>query len=376
MKDNVKSARLISLDALRGFDMFWIIGGEVVVQNLANASDNGFLKILGNQTRHVPWEGFHFYDLVMPLFLFMVGMSIPFSTGKRLALGESHSKIYLHAFKRFVILFLLGMICQCNLLALNLDRLFIIHDTLQAIAIGYLFSIFIYTRLNLKKQLILTGGLLVVYWIILTFIPVPGQEAGVLDPQSNIAKYVEKLMFGRFDNAHSPYSWFLGSLGFVSTVMSGVFASTIIKGNFKFSFLTRLNTEIHKTLLLIVAGAILLIASLVLNHWFVVIKAIWNPTFVLLTSGISFLLIGVFYFIVDVKGYQRWAFWLRVIGMNSIAVYMGVHLISFEGIAHSIVFGAEQYIDLWYPVIRSITGLAIIYIIMYWMYKKGTFIKI
>ena len=120
------------------------------------------------------------------------------------------------------------------------------------------------------------------------------------------------MVFGRFDDAPSPYTWFLGSLGFVATVMSGVFASTLIRGNYTLGWLKSDNTQVHKTSLLILVGVSLLVVSLILNHWFVVIKPIWNPTFVLLTSGISFLLIALFYFIIDVKGYQRWAFWLRV----------------------------------------------------------------
>ena len=376
MNNTNKSERLKSLDALRGFDMLWIIGGENVIRHLAKASDIGFLNEISNQMRHVKWEGFHFYDLIMPLFLFMVGMSIPFSLNKRLTMGDTKKKIYLHALKRSLILFILGMICQCHLLSFDIAQMHIIHDTLQAIAIGYMFSILIYTRLNLKFQIALTGGLLLLYWIILTFIPVPGQQAGVLLPQSNIAKFVEQMVFGRFDDARAPYTWFLGSLGFIATVMTGVFASTIIRGKVLLPFPKIADIQIHKTLLLALIGGSLIVVSLILAIWFPIIKPLWNPTFVLLTSGISFMLISLFYFVIDVKGYQRWAFWLKVIGMNSIAVYMGVHLISFEEIAGHLVFGLEQFTNTYYPFIQSLTGLIIIYGIMYWMYKKGTFIKV
>jgi predicted acyltransferase len=128
--------------------------------------------------------------------------------------------------------------------------------------------------------------------------------------------------------------------------------------------------------MLISAGLVMVVFALILNIWFPVIKNLWNPTFVLLTSGISFLLIALFYFIIDVKGYQRWAFWLKVIGMNSIAVYMGIHLIDEQGIAQPLVFGLEQFNEAYYPVISSVASLSIIYGIMYWMYKKGTFIKV
>lgn len=369
--------RLASLDALRGFDMFWIIGGENVVHSLANASGLPFFNAMSFQMQHSAWTGFRFYDLIMPLFLFMVGMSIPFSLSKRMAAGESHKRIYLHTFKRAAILFILGMVCQCNLLAFDISKLFIIHDTLQSIAIGYTFSIIIYTKLNLKYQLVITSGLLLLYWSILQFVAVPGHEAGVLTLDSNISKYVEQSVFGRFDDAPAPYTWFLGSLGFVATVMTGVFASTIIRSkSLKISWLKSSDLLVHKALMLAIVGLALAVAGQVAAIWFPIIKPIWNPSFVLFSSGLSFMLMALFYFIIDVKGYQRWAFWLKVIGMNSIAVYMAVHLISFEGIAQNLVFGLEQYLGEYYFVLKSIAALAIIYVILYYMYKKGTFIKV
>lgn len=377
MTNMEKPARLGSLDALRGFDMFWIIGGEVVFTALAKASNNSFLNAIAVQMDHVEWEGFRFYDLIMPLFLFMVGMAIPFSLSKRLASGESHKHIYLHTLKRAVILFLLGMVCQCNLLALDPSKLFIIHDTLQSIAIGYLFSVIIYTRLNLKFQLILTSGLLLLYWAILQFVAVPGYEAGLMTPEINIAKYVEHLVFGRFDDAPSAYTWFLGSLGFVATVMTGVFASTIIRSeHIKIKWLNSPNKLMHKTYALVAAGLALVVAGQLANIGFPIIKHIWNPSFVLFSSGLSFLLMALFYYIIDVKGYQRWAFWLKVIGMNSIFIYMAVHLVNFNDIAQNLVFGFKQFLNEYYPVFKSIVRLAIEYGILYYLYKKGTFIKV
>jgi len=372
-----KPARLVSLDALRGFDMFWIIGGENVFMALSKASNNGFMNSVAEQLDHVPWEGFRFYDLIMPLFLFMVGMSIPFSLSKRMSSGESNKSIYLHTIKRVVILFLLGMVCQCHLLSLDPSKLFVIHDTLQSIAIGYLFSVIIYTKLNLKFQLILTSGLLLLYWAILQFVAVPGYEAGLMTPEINIAKYVEHAVFGQFDDAPSAYTWFLGSLGFVATVMTGVFASTIIRSeNIKLKWITSPNKLMQKTYALVAAGLALVVAGQLANVWFPIIKHIWNPSFVLFSSGLSFLLMALFYYIIDVKGYQRWAFWLKVIGMNSIAIYMAVHLIDFSDIAHNLVFGFEQFFQDYYPAFRAVVRLGIEYGILYYLYKKGTFIKV
>ena len=129
-----QNTRLHSLDALRGFDLLWIIGGEMVINHLSNATNLGFMKTLSIQMTHVNWEGFRFYDLIMPLFLFMVGMAIPFSIKKRLASGDSHQKIILHALKRSAILFVFGGMLQCNFLTLDLSKMFFMHDTLQSTA--------------------------------------------------------------------------------------------------------------------------------------------------------------------------------------------------------------------------------------------------
>ena len=372
---NLKPARLESLDALRGFDMLWIIGGGEVVHTLAKANNSSFLNVLSTQMWHVPWNGFHFEDLIMPLFMFMVGMSIPFSIDKRLSMGESKKKIYLHAFKRLIILIILGMAYEGNLLAFDINNLFF-GSVLGAIGTGYFFSIIIYNQLNVKNQILVTTGLLVAYWSILTFVPVPGQQAGVLLPGSNITKYVENMVLGSHAKTGVTYMWVLDTLGVICTVMTGVFASIVIRGNLRLSFFKSSNGQIHKTLILTLTGIALVCTAIVLSIWFPIIKRIWTPTFVLLTSGLSFLLMALFYFVIDVKGYKRWAFWLKVIGMNSIAVYLAVHFFSFESLANTFIFGLEQFLGAYYPVVQSLAALAIIYIILYWMYKKGTFIKV
>ena len=372
-----QNTRLHSLDALRGFDMLWIIGGEMVINHLSEATNWGLMKDLSIQMNHVNWEGFRFYDLIMPLFLFMVGMAIPFSMRKRLASGESHQKIILHTLKRSAILFVFGGMLQCNFLTLDLSKMFFMHDTLQSIAVGYFFAVLIYTKLSLKWLVGVTSLLLLAFWVILYLVPVPGQVAGVCTLEFNNAKYFEQWLLGHFFEASSGYTWVLSSLGFIVTAMTGVFASSIIISNkINVSFLEFKNPMITKAALIAIIGAALVVLGLVIDVAYPIIKHIWNPTFVIFSSGLCFLLIAVFYFIIDVKGYKRWSFWLKVIGMNSIAIYMASHFINFEAIMHKLIFGLEQFTHAYYPFILSVTGLVLIYIIMYWMYKKGTFIKV
>lgn len=371
------ATRLQSLDALRGFDLFWIIGGEEIVHHLAEASNLGFMKTFSNQMTHVNWEGFHFYDLIMPLFLFMVGMAIPFSMNKRLAAGESHQKIMLHALKRSAILFIFGGMSQCLFLTLDISKMFFMHDTLQSIAIGYFVALLIYIKLSLKWQVGVTALLLFAFWIILYIIPVPGQVAGICTLEFNNASYFEHWLLGHFFEASSGYTWVLSSLGFIATVMTGVFASRIIiSKNIDVSFLKFKNPMITKTVLIAIIGATLVALGLVIDLAYPIVKHIWNPTFVIFSSGLCFLLVALFYFIIDVKGIRKWSFWLKVIGMNSIAIYMAGHFINFEAIVNKLIFGLEQFTHAYYPFILSVGGMVLIYIIMYWMYKKGTFIKV
>ena len=377
MNTSTQNARLYSLDALRGFDMFWIIGGDYLVTHLAKATNLGFLNALSIQMEHVYWEGFHFEDQIMPLFLFMVGMSIPFSINKRKTLGESNSKIVLHALKRSVILFIFGGMSQCHYLSLDLSKMFFMHDTLQSIAVGYFVSILFYIKLNTKWQIGITSFLLLSFWAIIYLIPVPGNTAGICTPEVNTVSYFEHWLLGSFDDAHSHYTWVLSSLGFITTVMTGVFASRIIMSdNLRVTFLKFQNQMTSKAALLGLVGAILVGLGLIIDLVYPIVKHIWNPTFVIFSSGLSFLLIALFYYIIDVKGYKRWSFWLKVIGMNSIAVYMATHFIDFESIANKVLFGLEQFANEYYPFIKSVAGLVLIYTIMYWMYKKGTFIKV
>src|SRR5215211_1916698 len=137
------TTRILSLDALRGFDMFWIIGGDklaLALLGLIPASSAPWVEPAKLQFKHVDWEGFHFYDLIMPLFLFVVGAAMPFSFARRAELGHSKSRMMFKLLSRTVILFILGMAVQGHLLDFNLDTLHPFSNTLQSIAVGYFFS--------------------------------------------------------------------------------------------------------------------------------------------------------------------------------------------------------------------------------------------
>lgn len=358
----------MSIDALRGFDMFWIVGGGAIFASLDKVFDSPATAWIKTQLTHVEWEGFRFEDLIMPLFLFIVGVVMPYSFGKRLERGESKKKLYIHVVRRTVILFILGMIAQGHLLEYDLAKLHIFSNTLQAIAAGYLISAIILLNLNFVWQIATTGILLVLFWALMMLVPVPGHGTGVLTPDGNLAIYLDRIIFGRFiDGTDPPYTWMLSSMVFPCTVMLGVFAGHILRSN---------KDAKAKILHLLGAGIGCLVAGLIWDQVFPIIKHLWTSSFVLFSGGLCYLLLAMFYVIIDVLGLKKWAFGFIVIGTNAIAVYMATHLVNFRNIAGVFVQGLEKYTGNWYPLISALAGFILVWLILWWMYRKKTFIKI
>jgi predicted acyltransferase len=362
------AGRVISIDALRGFDMFWIIGGGAIFASLHDISGNPATAWIRMQLTHVRWQGFRFEDLIMPLFLFIVGVVMPYSFQKRLDAGQSKTRLYLHIIKRTVILFILGMIAQGNLLDYDLSKLHIYSNTLQAIAAGYVIAAVIMLNLGIRWQIAVTGILLVLFWLLMVLVPVPGHGAGVLTPDGNLAIYIDRVILGRFiDGTNPPYTWILSSMTFPCTVMLGVMAGHLLRLD---------EAGIRKVLWLLAAGGGCIVAGLLWNLFFPIIKHIWTSSFVLFSAGLCFMLLALFYLVIDVLGFRRWAFGFVVIGTNAIAVYMAVHIINFRNIGGVFVRGLEKYAGNWYPFIYATAGFAVVWLILWWMYRKKTFIKI
>ncbi|MHC4720889.1 MAG: acyltransferase family protein [Planctomycetota bacterium] len=359
--------RLMSVDALRGFTMLWIIGGDApMVRGLAKAVGGEFFDKVLVQLDHVRWEGFSAWDLIMPLFLFVVGIVMPFSLNKRLERGQSKKQIYLHIIKRVLILWVLGMIAQGNLFAYDMSKLQVYCNTLQAIAAGYLIGSILVLNLNIRWQMIATAGLLLLFWALMVWVPVPGHGAGVLTEEGNLAIYIDDMVLGRFSDGLT-YTWVLSSLTFGGTVMLGVMGGHILRSR---------KREFAKVLWLLGAAVGCLVAGLAWGLVFPIIKHIWTSSMVLYAGGWSFLLLGLFYLVIDVWGLSKWAFPLMVIGVNAIAVYMAVHVFDFKHVGNIFVGGLERWLGDWNYLVQEVAAFAVVWLILYWMYRKKTFIKI
>jgi predicted acyltransferase len=302
----------------------------------------------------------------MPLFLFVVGAVIPFSLSKRMQEDTSTAAIYGKLIKRFVILFILGWIVQGNLLALDSAQFHIFSNTLQAIAVGYFFSCIAYINLTRKWLYFIFAFCLISYALILTIPNVPGIGKSVLLPDRNFALYVDQLVFGKFDDGLQ-YTWLLTGLGFTATTLSGIFAGELIKSN-----LPRNKVALY----LFLVGIVSLALGLIWGIWHPIIKKIWTSSFVLASSGVCYLLLALFYWIIDVKGKIKWSFPLKVIGMNAITAYVLSHVINFSKVADFLLFGLEQYTGAYYGMIATIGGFGLLYLLLWYMYQNKTFIKV
>jgi predicted acyltransferase len=370
--ENNKTDRLLSLDALRGFDMLWIAGGEYLIVSLAALTGWPFLQWAAGQMKHVPWQGFHFYDMIFPLFLFIAGVSMPFSIVKRKKRGESMKKIYLHLLRRLFILILLGLIYN-GLLRFDFEKQRY-ASVLARIGLGWFFAALIVLNTNVRGQIIWFAGILLAYWAMMKLIPVPGFGPGVLTPEGNLAAFIDqKLLPGRLccyiygDNE-----------GILSTIPA---IATALMGAITGYFLKLENTNLNglkKALIIMAAGITSLIVAKLWSYSFPVIKNVWSSSFVLTAGGWSLILLSIFYLVIDVWGFKKWTFPFVVIGLNSITVYMlNSGILNFEEMGKYFFGGiAAHCSEAGQAVILSIGAILCMWTVLYILYRNKIFLKV
>jgi predicted acyltransferase len=358
--------RILSIDALRGFDMFWIIGGEKVVASLILLFASPMPECIQRQLKHVDWIGFSAWDLIMPLFLFVVGAVMPFSFDKRMAAGEPKGTMYWRILRRFILLFALGMIAQGNLLDYDLSTLQLYSNTLQAIACGYVIAAVLMLNLHWSLQILATAALLAGYWALMMFVPFGGHPAGTLEPDTNLALYIDEFVLRGFRDG-TPYTWILSSMTFGASVMLGVFAGRILKTS---------ASNAAKAAGLVALGGACLAGGWGWGLYFPIIKHLWTSSMVLWANGWSCLLLAAFFLVIDVWGFRKWAFPLVVIGANAIAVYMAVHVFDFHKIGDVFVGNIASRIGPAGNLLSDAAALAVIWLILLYMYRKKTFLRV
>ena len=371
--------RLESLDALRGFDLFLLVGLEAVMHALDGAIDASWFDRLMWCFTHVDWEGFSSWDLVMPLFMFMSGITIPFALA-RYKREQSRGEAYRRIIKRVVLLWILGMVCQGNLLGLNSDRIYLYSNTLQAIAMGYLIASLLYLNTSVKTQIIVAISLLLTFWGCMEWIQVGNYGGGCYTPDGNLAEWIDRMVLGRFRDGASvgidgevvfaswyTYTWVLSSMTFGVTTLTGMFAGHILKGNI---------SPLHKFYYLFIIGIGLIATGWLWSLQMPIIKKLWTSSMVLVSSGYCFVLMALFYWLIDYKGHNHHIGWLKVYGMNSIVAYMLATCVNFSSVSRSLFYGLQQYVGDFYPALIALGNASIVYLILWMMYRQKVFLKI
>ena len=381
MPTKEQKPRILSLDTLRGFDMFWIIGGGTLIEVLAKCFPAAWLQVLSRQMEHATWAGFHFEDLIFPLFMFISGVTIPIAVLSKLEKGSSKKEVILKIAKRMLILIALGIIFNGTLRNGFSNARYV--SILGQIGISYFIAslIVIYAK-SLKNQLFWLCGLLIGYSVVQLLIPVPGIGSGILTPYGCINSYIDRMLLpGRL--AYGPDGEMvsgngvfdaLGILSIISAIgvtLMGYFAGIIL--------LQKDSTPQKKLRILVGIGIGLIVLSLFISPFYPVIKKCWTTTYNILSGGISFLLVALFYFVIDVLGYKKWTLFFRVIGTNSIFIYLIVvgNLLNISSTTTSL-FGwiINPMSENAGQLVLVIGNITLAWLLLYLMYRKSIFIKV
>jgi predicted acyltransferase len=376
----LSSERLVSLDAFRGLT----IAAMVLV------NEPGLWSDVYAPLKHAEWNGATPTDWIFPFFLFIVGVSIVFAVGKYK--GAASNKTYLRMFKRAAVLFAVGLLLEAfpfyNIWTAEWfePSTMRIMGVLQRIAICYLAAALIYLKTGWKAQALLASAILLGYWILLTLVPVPGCDALISgDVLCNFPAYVDRLVLGADhiwkQSSGADPEGLLSTFPAIATTLLGVLAGR---------FIWKKNSA--KTIWLAGIGAALFIVGWLWSQWFPLNKTLWTSSYVLYTGGLAFIFLGAFHWMVDVKGYRKWATPLVVFGTNAIALYVGAtmmgKLLDMIELAAphdaSVTLQERLYLAIFAPLafpamsslLYSIAFLLVWLILMWLLYRRRIFIKI
>jgi predicted acyltransferase len=306
----------------------------------------------------------------------MAGVSTPFSIGRDLEKGKSRQQLLWRVIRRGLTLVLFGIIVNNGLQLKPLAEIRF-PSVLGRIGIAYMCANIIYLYSKEIAQMIWFWVFIVGYWLLLKFTSAPGHPAGDLTPEGNFASYIDRTILpghlyvpfpdGR-PNMHDPEGLF-STIPAISTGLLGILTGQLLKK-------TTL-TQMQKVGRMAGVGVIFIILALVWNLDFPINKNLWTSSFVLLVGGISLLLMSGFYYICDVLGYQKWAFFFKVIGMNSILIYMSGHFISWNYTAQGFFKWLIQLCgEPWGAVMLAICVLAVKWLFLDFLYKKKVFLRV
>jgi len=362
------SPRLLSVDALRGFDMLLIAGGGTFIVRLKGTTGLPWIDWLADQLTHPAWHGFTFYDFIFPLFLFTAGIALSYSIQSGLRKGMSKTALYRKAFTRFLILFLLGILDK-NIPLDIFDPGNIRYGTvLGRIGVASFLTTLLYLNVSFRKRLFFVGGILLAYWAALLLIPVPGYGAGDLSYEGNLVGWIDRnFMPGRLLQKTYDESALITQFPAMCLTVFGAAAGDILQAH---------KAGGRKVITLLAFGVPAVLIGLLWGQVFPINKHLWSSSFILLTGGMAFLFLAAFYWIIDVKGFRNWTFFFKVIGMNSLVIYLLVRFVDFDYTSKLLFSGFYSYLpDQFEPACNALGSLLLVWLVLYVLYRHRIFVK-
>lgn len=359
------SSRLVSLDAFRGFIMFWIVGGGSLVLGIQALGHNRLVDTLVYQLSHSSWEGLRFYDCIWPSFMLMVGVSIPFAYARR-SLTHTHSQILRYALKRFLILFLLGSMRES--INLGSPRLIELSSALQPIAVAYLIALLLVRR-PWRLQAIVGASILLGYGLLLAVVPVPGVGAGSYQRNANLVYAVDLAILGhRAGESVFQEGWgtVLSTIPTIATTILGILLGQLLRSHLS------IIAKINRIAFIGVSGLVL---GYVVSIFVPIVMKMWTVSYGILSTSWASLMFLVFYVFIDVLKYRKWAFPFVVIGMNALVVYLSesvTRLSQIVGIFTKAPAGALGSLG---PLFAALVFLLVEWFILFWMYRRKLFLS-
>jgi predicted acyltransferase len=357
--------RLLSLDFFRGFTMFLLIGEFTgLFSNLTNSALEGtFVYSLGTQFHHVHWQGLHFWDLVQPFFMFIVGVAMPFSFAKRTARGDNYKLLFRHALQRSFLLLILGWALYC----IGPGKItFRFQNVLAQLSVTYIIA-FLLIRKKVSVQLMVSFGLLILIEIIYRTFPIEGFNHPFV-PNENFGTWLD-LQYGGADMVGHWVSF--NAISTTAHTIWGVLAGKLLMSDKPAS---------KKLKTLIIVGLAGVIIGYALNPVTPIIKRIATSSFVIVSGGWSVLVLAFSYWLIDIKKSRNWVIFFAVVGMNPLFIYLFAHLNGSDFIRHIIYpFGMALFGwtgELPASIIMNSIVWFLLWYICYWMYKQKIFIKI
>ena len=364
--------RLASLDALRGFDMFWIVGGATWITQLGKSTGWRWAQWTGEQMHHPEWHGFTIYDLIFPLFLFISGATLPWSIGHFSEWGEAKWKPYAKVGKRVFLLVLLGAIYN-GLLSFEPWDEIRYASVLGRIGLAWGIAALVVARCEVRGQVFVLVGIIVGYWALLRFGSAPGFESGDLTMEGNVVSWFDRqfLPGHLYKDIHDPEG-ILGTIGAVGTALMGALAGWWLKGYGPNQSMKASGLFLSGALATGVGLVWSSVGDLPLN------KNLWTSSFVLVTGGLSLVLLGIFYLLIDVWRLRAGFFFFIVIGMNPITIYLlEGRLFDFVKPAEFLFGGAIGAAAAEYQGLLSATAvIGLEWLLLFFLYRKRVFLRV